>query len=191
MIGSVPYLEHRMRRIVALAAVLGSLVASPAFAQETGVSGELEQSATTTPREKTEFADGALAEIEAAVKTVEGLLKDAESAKDKNAEVIECLTRKLTPMRALLEVSRQSSNTMKQFLASNDTVHADQEFRKVAVALTKSREFLAEAQACVGDTGVERGDSSATLTDGGENNVDETDVPPIDDIEEIPDGTEN
>lgn len=178
-----------MRRLLSLAS-LALLLSAPAAAQEAGISGELEQSATTTPREKTEFADGALSEIEAAVKTVEGLLKDAENAKEKNAEQIECLTRKLTPLQALFEVSRQSNNAMKQFLAANDTVHADQEFRKVAVALTKAREFLAEAQACVGDTGVERGDSSATVTDGGDNYVGEGDVPPISEIEVGPDGTQ-
>jgi len=179
-----------MRRIVMLVATLGALSSSAAYAQESGVSGELEQSATTSPREKTEFADGALAEIEGAVRTVEGLLKDAEAAKEKNAEQIECLVRKLTPMKSLSEVSRQSSNTMKQYLAANDTVHADQEFRKVAVALTKSREFLAEAQACVGDSGVQRGDSSATVTDGGDNYVNDADVPAIDEVPASPWGTE-
>jgi hypothetical protein len=124
------------------------------------------------------------------VRTVEGLLKDAENAKVKNVEQIECLTRKLTPLRALLEVSRQASNAMKQSLASNDGVHADQEFRKVAVALTKSREFLAEAQACAGDAGVERGETTATVTDGGDNLVTDEDVPPTVEVPYQPDGTE-
>ena len=172
-----------MRHIASLFGVLGLLLAAPALAQTPGISGELEQSSTTSPKEKTQFTDAALAEIEDSVKTVEGLLTAAE--KEKNVEEIECLTRKLTPMRALLEVSRQSGNTMRQALASNDTVHADQEFRKVAVALTKAREFLAEAQACTGDTGVERGDASSTVTDNGENTVDaEIDIPFI----EVPDG---
>lgn len=190
MIESVPHTESSMRLFARLSIVLGALALTPAYAQEAGISGELEQSTTTTPREKAQFADGALAEIEGAVKTVETLLKDAENAKEKNAEAIECLTRKLTPLRALAEVSRQSNNSMKQFLAANDPVHADQEFRKVAVALTKAREFLAEAQACVGDTGVQRGDSSATVTDGGDNYVDEGDVPPIDEIPAGDQGTE-
>lgn len=168
-----------MRHIASLLGVMGLLLAAPAFAQTPGISGELEQSSTTSPKEKTQFTDAALAEIEGSVKTVEGLLADAE--KEKNVEEIECLTRKLTPMRALLEVSRQSGNTMRQALASNDTVHADQEFRKVAVALTKAREFLAEAQACTGDTGVERGDSNSTVTDNTDNTVDaDSDIPDID-----------
>ncbi|MDP2317271.1 MAG: hypothetical protein Q8P41_30570 [Pseudomonadota bacterium] len=167
-----------MRRLSFLFGVMGVALATPSFAQTPAISGELEQSSTTSPKEKTQFADGALAEIDGAVKTVEGLLADAE--KEKNVEEIECLTRKLTPMRALLEVSKQSNTTMRQSLAANDAVHADQEFRKVAVALTKAREFLAEAQACTGDAGVERGDSSSTVTDNNDNEIDaDVDIPDI------------
>jgi hypothetical protein len=164
-----------MRSLGLLVAVLGAtLVAAPAFADTPGIAGELEQSTTTSPKEKVEFADAAVSEIDAAVKTVEKLLDQAQ--KDKNVEHIECLTRKLTPMRALHEVSQQSSNTMRLALAGNDAAHADQEFRKVAVALTKAREFLAEAQACVGDTGAQHGESSATVTDNTDSLVDESSV---------------
>ena len=177
-----------MRHFASLLGVMGLLLAAPAFAQTPGITGELEQSSTTSPKEKTQFTDAALAEIEDSVKTVEALLTAAE--KERNVEEIECLTRKLTPLRALLEVSRQSGNTMRQALASNDTVHADQEFRKVAVALTKAREFLAEAQACVGDTGVERGDASSTVTDNGENTIDaDSDIPEIEVPLDGPDST--
>jgi hypothetical protein len=163
-------LELDMRRFIWMLGALALSLTSPAVAQTPGITGELEQSATTSPKEKTEFADAAVAEIEGAVKTVENLLGDAE--KEKNVEEMECISRKLTPLRALFEVSRQSSNTMRLSLASNDGVHAEQEFRKVAVALTKAREFLAEAQACTGDTGVERGDSSSTVTETSENPID-------------------
>lgn len=166
------------------------LLASPVFAQEAGISGELEQSTTASPEEKAEFAASAVAEIAAAAKTVEDLLNAAENAKDRNEERIECLSRKVEPLRTLAGVSREASNQMMQYLAVNDTVRADWEYRKIAVALTKAREFLAEAQACVGDAGLERGESYATLTDGGENLVDESDVPPVDAVPEGPIATE-
>jgi len=55
-----------------------------------------------------------------------------------------------------------------------------EEFRKVAVALTKAREFLAEAQACAGEAGVERGDASSTVTDNNDNDIDaDVDIPDI------------
>lgn len=179
-----------MRQIASLLGVVGLLLTAPVWAQTPGISGELEQSSTSSPEEKVTFTDAALAEIEASVKTVEALLTAAE--KENNVEGIECLTRKLTPLRALLEVSRQSGDTMKQALASNDTVHADGEFRKVAVALTKVREFLAEAQACTAAAGVERGETSATVTDNGEKSIDaDVDIPTIEQPSIAPGATPN
>ena len=154
-----------------LLALLSTFV-TPAHADTPGIVGELEQSSTTSPKEKVAFSEAAVVEIGGAVKTVEKLLEEAQ--KEKNVEQVECLTRKLTPLHALLEVSRQSNTTMQQALSVSDTVHADQEFRKVAVALTKSRDFLAEAQACVGDTGVKRGAAAVTLAEGEGVLVDET-----------------
>lgn len=135
----------------------------PAFAATPGVSAELEMASTTSPKEKVEFTRRALEEMSTGVKTVEKLLEQAE--KDKNVEHVDCLQRKLTPMRALLEVSKASNTSMQQSLAASEIARADQEFRKVAVALTKSRDFLAEAQACVGDSGVRRGDASIAITE--------------------------
>lgn len=151
-----------------------ALSLAPAEAATPGVAGTLEQSSSTSAKEKVEFARAAVEEIGSAVKTVEKLLEQAQ--KEKNVEHIECLTRKLTPLRALYEVTRQSNTTMQAALAASDSVHADQEFRKVAVALTKSRDFLAEAQACVGDAGVKRGDASVSINEGGENLVSDSNV---------------
>jgi hypothetical protein len=134
-----------------------------AAAATPGVTAELEMAGSTSPKEKTEFTRTAVEEMASAVKTVEKLLEQAE--KDKNSEHVECLQRKLSPMRALLEVSRASNTVMQQSLAAFEVARAEQEFRKVAVALTKTRDFLAEAQACVGNTGVNRGDASVAITE--------------------------
>jgi hypothetical protein len=154
--------------------VLLTLLGAPARADTPGVVGQLEQSATTSPKEKVAFSEAAVLEIGGAVKTVEKLLDEA--TKQKNTEEIECLTRKLTPLKALLEVSKASNTAMQSALASSDAVHADQEFRKIAVALTKSRDFLAEAQACVGDAGAKRGNAAITVVEGEGSLVDETDL---------------
>jgi hypothetical protein len=151
-----------MRRSIRML-IACSLFAAPAAAATPGVSAELEMSSTTSPKEKVDFARTAIDEMSASVKTVEKLLEQAE--KDKNVEHVDCLQRKLTPMRALLEVSKASNTSMQQSLAASEIARADQEFRKVAVALTKSRDFLAEAQGCVGDSGVKRGDASIAITE--------------------------
>lgn len=145
--------------------LLTTLFCSPAFAEAPGVAGTLEQSSSATPKEKAEFATSAVKEIDAAVNTVQKLLDQA--SKEKNTEEIDCLQRKLTPLRALADVSKASSSALGQLLAANDAVHADLEYRKVAVALSKARDFLAEAQACVGETGARRGDAVVSVDDAG------------------------
>jgi methyl-accepting chemotaxis protein len=86
-----------------------------------------------------------------------------QAQKDKQAEVVECLTKKLTPMRALVDITRASSNTMQTYLAANDGIHADGEFRKIAVALSKVREFLQDALTCGGSTGGKTAASVASI----------------------------
>ena len=141
--------------------VLMLAMVAPARADTPGIAGTLEQSSGTTAKEKVDFAASAVEEITGAVKTVQKLLDQAQ--KDKNTEAIECLSRKLTPMKALLEVSKTSQNSLQSFLAASDAVHGDLEYRKIAVALSKTRDFLAEAQACVGETGAKRGDAVVSV----------------------------
>jgi hypothetical protein len=167
-----------MFKLVFCMAILG---AAPAWAADgVGVVGELEQSSTLPPKEKVAFATAAVDEIAAAEKTINKLLESARKDGDKDA--VECLERKLTPVRSLLEVSRHSSNAMQSHLAANDLVHADQEYRKVAVALSKAREFVQEAQACVGKKGASKGKSDTELVAESQDIVDVTDAiiePPV------------
>ena len=149
-------------RIAVILVVLGALVTPRAFAATPGASGAVEQAPTMSPKEKVEFARSALEEMTNSVKTVEKLLEQAQ--KDKQAEVVDCLTKKLTPMRSLVDITRTSSNSMQAALAANDSVHADGEFRKIAVALSKVREFIQEALTCVGNGAGDKAKSSSTIT---------------------------
>lgn len=167
--------------------LLLAIAAPVAYAATNGVVGELEQSSTSTPKEKLDFATKATEEIDSAVKTVEKLLEQAKKENDK--EAIECLNRKLTPMRALREVATMTSNNMQQFLASNDTVHTEQEFRKIAVALTKTREFLAEAQQCVAASGGQPGKTASSVSSSTEDLIDVSDIG--DDIDVVEVGSPN
>lgn len=157
-------------RVWIVIAVLGLSVAPVAYAADPGAEGQLELASVTSPQQKTDFARSAIEEMKTAVRTVEKLFDQAQ--KEKNAEQIDCLSRKLTPMRAMLDVTQQSSNAMQQSLASNDAVHADQEFRKIAVALSKVREFLSEALACTGTTTGEKAKSVATVSQSSEDLAD-------------------
>ena len=145
------------------------LLAAPLFvrAAPAELNVQLEQSPGSTADDKVKFALAALNEIGGAVRTTETLLEKAQKDKDKNTEEIECLQRKLTPMKGMQDVSSVSANSLQSYVAARDAVHTDQEYRKIAVALAKTRDFLAEAQACVGEVGARDSDNNVTMDDGG------------------------
>jgi len=154
-----------MRRIFAcilpILLLLPFLPSGSAGAQGTGSS--LVQTART-PSEKADFAGAAIVEMRAASKDVARMLEAAE--KDKDNARIQCLGKKLATIRALEEVSETSSTTMKQAFATGDTVAADHEYRKIAIALVKVRQFRAEAETCGGTSG-QTGATTVALVDAG------------------------
>ena len=136
---------------------------------EVGVVGQLEQSNTTTLAQKEEFGRSAVAEMEEAVGRVQRLLDQADRENAESGEELkDCLSKKLAPMNAMLDVGRSANGAMLQALGAGDMVHADQEFRKIAVALSKTREFLSDALTCGGSTGGDKARSVSTLTREGE-----------------------
>ena len=54
-------------------------------------------------------------------------------------------------LRALYEVSQAAEEALESALRAGDNDRAEHEFRKITVALTKVRQFVAEAEACVGE----------------------------------------
>ena len=156
-----------------LALTLGT---SPVVAATPGVVGELEQSAETTPKQKAEFVASALSEIAAAVTTVEKLLESSRNSKEKDKEEIQCLEEKLPQMKTIHEVTKKTNTSMEGHLASGDLTHGDQEYRQVAVLLSRAREFLAEAQQCVKGAGKTTGKTASTLSqDDSANTIEEID----------------
>lgn len=133
-------------------AIAGSLFSAPALAQDpSGVSSEVERTANTTPAEKTDYAANAVEEIDDAEKHIDKLYKTAVD--DGDAEAQECLLFRLTAVRALQSVSSRASTAMSEALAAGNTEKANHEFRKIAVAVSKTRMLRAEANKCVADGG--------------------------------------
>jgi hypothetical protein len=52
---------------------------------------------------------------------------------------------------------------MTDALADGNDERAEHEFRKIAIALSKVRQFVAEAEACVGQGGAVDGDTDVTV----------------------------
>lgn len=154
-----------MRLLPRALLALSFLAIAPAVAGDLPeVSAALEDSSGFGPAEKLAFADAATAEIVLAVGEVQELLAKAEKQDD--AEAVECVNRKLLPLKALQGVANTSAAALRAAVNGGDTPHADQEFRKVAVALTKARELLAEARTCLGDDSGKAGSAAVSVDEG-------------------------
>jgi len=149
-------------------------VAPTALAQDDGASGQLEQGSSTSDREKLEFAESSVSEMNDAVKSVSKKLETAERESDDLK--IQCLSKKLSGIRALSEVSADAKSSMEKALSSGDTSLAEHEFRKIAVALSKVRQFQAEAEACVGDSDTTPGVTDVNVSIDGLTEGTETDL---------------
>ena len=116
------------------------------------------------------YAEASNQEIREAEKQIARLLEQAR--KDGDAEAIECLINRLTSVRALLQVSESAEVSMRDAIAAGEEEKANHEFRKIAVAVSKTRMLLAEAQRCAADQDLASGqtlvDWESRLDDGGD-----------------------
>jgi DNA-binding phage protein len=173
--------ERRLYTTWGAGAILLAVIAlgvRDARAQEdptTGVTSELERTASATPQEKIAYAEVSNEEIRDAEKQIVRLLEQAR--KDNDPEAIECLVNRLTSVRALLQVSVSSEVAMRDAIAAGLDEKANHEFRKIAVAISKTRMLLAEAQRCASEQQVEPGQ---TLVDWEAALADEGDLDPLD-----------
>jgi hypothetical protein len=151
-----------------------ALLPIAAGAQDSNASGQIEQSSQTSPEEKIRFTDMALGEMRSSVNEVSKMVEVSE--REKNMVAIQCLSRKLTTMRALLEVSENSGITLKQALADGEYETAEHEYRKIAIALNRVRQFRAEADACAGGGGGTDGGTTVEVVESALSGEDETDM---------------
>lgn len=161
-----------------LAALLCAGLAGPAFAQDSGVSGDLERTATATPQEKLQYAQDAVEELRGAVTQTQKMLEDAQ--KNGETEQIECLAKRLNDLKTLAQVTESAEAAMRVSLEAGNQERASHEMRKIAVALSKARQLSLEAQACMDDSGVATGQTVVQREGGFEGEEDETEPLTVD-----------
>jgi len=140
------------------------------------VDDQLVSAAETTSSEKMEFVQRGVSEVQQAQADAEGLLSDA--MKDESEERTQCVQNKLAAIRALYVVTQRASSTMGAALGAQDTDRAEHQFRQVVVALSKVRQFMAEAEACVGQAGITQGRTQIEVAEQGISSSDDTEVGP-------------
>lgn len=111
------------------------------LAQDVG--GTLEQDGVTTAREKIRFAGVAVAEMKDVRGELETLYQDAQVN-----EARRCLELELSYVDELISVSEASTLAIPDALAAGNHGQAEQEFRKITVALMRVRQSREEGFAC-------------------------------------------
>ncbi|NOY26628.1 MAG: hypothetical protein GXP62_12205 [Oligoflexia bacterium] len=150
-------MSRTIRTLLAVVALAGS---TPALAQDLVD--------TTTPHTETSVkvmiqgAKDALSEMTGADQAVGKNLDSAERAGD--ASGAECIRDRYSKISALIAVSSRAQTDMNTALASKQDARADHEYRKIQVALTKARQFRAEALACQGEGAVADGQTQVTVS---------------------------
>lgn len=139
---------------------------------------QVEAASSTSPKEKLDFAADAIVEMNDGIKTVEKLQEQVTREGDE--ELIQCVRIKMASIKALTDVSERANESMTDALADGNDERAEHEFRKIAIALSKVRQFVAEAEACVGQGGAVDGDTEVTvdaqgIAEGDDTEGDDTD----------------
>ena len=161
-------LQRTRLTVMALALTFGA----PVAAQDGEVSGQLEVTSATSAKEKLDFARDALAEMDSTKKRAEKLLDQAERGGE--GDQIQCVRLKLASIKTLKQVSERAQSNMSEAIASENDLLADHEFRKIAVALSKVRQFIAEAEACMGEVGSADGSTEVSVNKEGISDAEET-----------------
>lgn len=104
--------------------------------------GSLEQESATSPREKMVFAATAISEM----RDVQAELEDWNSHSEGARRV--CLDKQVRTVDHLIEASEQASMAIPDALAQGASEVAELEFRKVTVALGRTREIRDIASVC-------------------------------------------
>lgn len=159
-----PLVGTRTGRLLSVAlALMAPVGAAQAWDDATG--SQINLASSTSPKQKLDFAKQAADEMDAAVIAVGKLKETAE--KDGDPDKIQCVKNKEVAIKALVDVSRKSNAALKEALQAGQSDLAEHEFRKVAVARSKTSQFLAEARACVGGGGTVAGNTDVEVNGGG------------------------
>lgn len=127
------------------------------------VGSEVTKVASMSNSEMAQYAASAKAEIAEAVVAIADML---QQTKQDDVDTLQCLTSRHTAVRALLVVTEKAEASLKAALAEqSDTSRerASHEARKIAVALEKARQLLAEARQCGKDETLASGDTLIEL----------------------------
>ena len=140
------------------------LLSTAALAAEpSGTASEIERTIAMSPQERIAYAEGALEELEQTAITLDEMLAKARGSSDDAA--VEYLISKVAAIKALNKVAQAALPKLVQAVDDGNEDMIDHEFRKIAVAISRSRQLLAEAQRQGADQAMESGNTSLEWQD--------------------------
>jgi hypothetical protein len=167
-------MKHWLKFVVGMVVLLST---GPAFGQSSGRTSQVQSARSGNPAEMSQYVRSALEEMMNGLKAV-SRLSDA-ARREGDDEMLRCVQVKLSNVRALMMVSERANGAMKEAQARSSGERAEHEFRKIVVSLAKVRQFVAEADACMGDVGTTPGTSEVQVDAAGLEEADE--MEPMDD----------
>jgi hypothetical protein len=134
---------------MSLAAILGLVLATPAWAQTAAPAAPAMagQAAAIADADKLKRASEAIASIRASVGQVTSRVEVARSEQD--VVKLSCVNEKLAQIKGLLKVAEQSDAALQGAVARGDPA-ADAEFARIGIAKGKVDGLGNEAQQCIG-----------------------------------------
>jgi hypothetical protein len=115
----------------------------------------LERTLEATPDDMATYAPNWVEEIRAVQADLERL--DDTTRKSTGGEGVSCVVTSLDSAATLTKVSEDALATLQEALARGELERAGFEYRKIAIALKKSRELAAAAEDCALGAGVRQG----------------------------------
>lgn len=151
------------KRIVHAAALCGVLAVF--LVSESGAAQEQSDMARVSQASGADmlaYGEQAKRDIEQAARTVGDLVSDIERDPSATAEARDCVVMRHTAIQAMIPVTHGALDALSNALATGSRDLAGHQARKIAVAASKTRVMLAEAQSCASSKSA---DGATTLVD--------------------------
>ncbi len=162
-----------------LAGLLVLVVSVEAYAQDAAVNqgvlrtedGQI-SGQDLSAREKQDFAQQAVQDLESTTNRILRLIEDAQRKKD--VVLLNCLNDKLGALRGLLKVAGDSRLNLAEAAARENLDLQEHNFRKLYIARQQALTVTSEADACVGQVGIVTAGQTRVVVsvDGGEQSGD-------------------
>lgn len=153
--------------------LLGGLgAASSGLAEDPGVEATVELTLTAS---REDIETNAPAWVEEMREKLQGLERLDEAARrGRNGEPLECVSSNLDTNRSLLQTSEGALKSIEEALSRGELERASFEYRKIAIAVKKSREKYDESERCAQGEGVRSGKTRREITGTPANPDDDT-----------------